>query len=145
MSNPLLLVGVVGSPYSRKMRGVLRYRRIPFQWLNQGSDVQADLPKSPLPLLPILYYPSETGEPAQAGYEATSDSTFMLRRLEGTFKGRSIVPSDPVMALLDFLIEAGRQTLQVKPDDQPADTLPGEAAPPSLPVGARDDINRPAY
>ncbi len=105
MSKPLLLVGVVGSPYSRKMRGVLRYRRIPFQWVQQGSDVQAELPKSPLPLLPILYYPSETSDPAPAGYEATSDSTFMLRRLEGTFKGRSVVPSDPLMALLDFLIE----------------------------------------
>lgn len=102
MSDPLILVGVVGSPYSRKMRGVLRYRRIPFQWVHQGSDVQAELPKSPLPLLPILYYPREAGDPK---YEATSDSTFMLRRLEGTFKQRSVVPSDPVMALLDYLIE----------------------------------------
>ena len=50
-----------------------------------------------------------------------------------------------LIGLLNFLIQAGRQTLQVKPDDQAADTLPGEAPSPSLPVGARDDINRPAY
>ena len=50
-----------------------------------------------------------------------------------------------MIGLLNFLIQAGRQTLQVKPDDQAADTLPGEAPSPSLPVAARDDINRPAY
>jgi len=50
-----------------------------------------------------------------------------------------------LIGLLNFLIEAGRQTLQVKPEDQVADTLPGEAAPRSLPVGARDDIDRPTY
>ena len=99
MSEPLLLVGVIGSPYSRKMRGVLRYRRIPFQWVGHGSDVHRGLPASPLPLMPILYYPSDKG------YEATSDSTFMLKRLESSFKGRSIVPSDPAMAMLDSLIE----------------------------------------
>ena len=99
MPEPLLLVGMVGSPYSRKMRGALRYRRIPFRWVGHGSDVHSELPRPPLPLMPILYYPSDTG------YEATSDSTFMLRRLESTFKGRSIVPSDPAMALLDYLIE----------------------------------------
>jgi len=50
-----------------------------------------------------------------------------------------------LIGLLNFLIQAGRQTLQVKPDDEAADTLPGEAAPSSLPVGAREDIDRPTY
>ena len=70
MPEPLLLVGAIGSPYSRKMRSILRYRRIPFQWVGHGSPVHAELPPSPLPLMPVLYYPTDSG------YEATSDSTF---------------------------------------------------------------------
>lgn len=98
---PLKLVGAVGSPYSRKLRSVLRYRRIPYHWVSATAPgaSQQDLPKPPLPLLPALYFPKD------GGYEATSDTTFQIRRLESEFAERCIVPSDPVLAFLDFLIE----------------------------------------
>ena len=99
MSEPLQMVGVVGSPYSRKLRALLRYRRIPYLWHSPGSPEQQALPPPPLPLLPQLAFPRV------GGLENTSDTTFQLRRLERDFDGRSAVPSDPALAFLDFLIE----------------------------------------
>ncbi len=102
MSNAeLKLVGAYGSPYSRKMRAVLRYRRIPFRWMpSTGHDVK-DVPPVPVALIPVLVFPAERGgEPS-----AMIDSTFQIARLEKDHTGRSVVPPDPALAFLDALIE----------------------------------------
>ena len=60
MSDTLLPVrGSPGSPYTRKMLAVLRFRRIPYRYLQSGSD---DLPEPKVKLIPIFYFPDETGE-----------------------------------------------------------------------------------
>ena len=51
---PLRIIGVPGSPYSRKLRAVLRYRRIPHAWINQGAPEAAALPRPRVQLLPQL-------------------------------------------------------------------------------------------
>jgi glutathione S-transferase len=99
MDQPLLLAGVVGSPYSRKMRSLLRYRRVPFLFIGWSSPEQQKLPPPPLPVIPALYFPR--GDE----YEAASDSTFLIRRLEAESSERSVIPPDPVVAFLDFLVE----------------------------------------
>jgi glutathione S-transferase len=97
---PLRIVGAVGSPYSRKVRAVLRYRRIPHVWINQGSPESQGLPKPRVQLLPQLIFPAHGGAP-----EARVDSTPLIRELEVLVSGRSVIPSDPVVAFLDGLLE----------------------------------------
>jgi glutathione S-transferase len=97
----LKLVGVHGSPYSRKMRAVLRYRRIPHRWIVRLSKDDQDIPEVPVALIPVLVFPGEGG----AADEAMIDSTFQIRRLEERRRERSLIPPDPAIALLDFLIE----------------------------------------
>ena len=101
MSMPeLKLVGAYGSPYSRKMRAVLRYRHIPVQWLLRENGAK-DVPPVPVALIPVLVLPGEDG----GAPTAMIDSTFQIRRLEKMHAGRSVIPSDPAIAFLDELIE----------------------------------------
>ena len=97
---PLTLLGAPGSPYSRKMRALLRYRRIPHRWVIRNSR-HDPAPALPVPLIPVLLLPGEGG----AEPEPMIDSTFQIRRLEELWHERSVVPSDPALAFLDWLIE----------------------------------------
>jgi glutathione S-transferase len=98
---PLKLVGAHGSPYSRKMRAVLRYRRIPFRWILRGSAQDVGIPEVPVALIPVLVFPGAGG----AGDEAMIDSTPQIRRLEQLYSERRVIHPDPVVALLDSMIE----------------------------------------
>ena len=96
----LVLVGAPGSPYSRKLRAVLRYRRIPFVWVQAGGAESRGLPKPRVELLPQLVVRGADG-----ALEARVDSTPLIRELESRYPGRSVIPADPVVAYLDALIE----------------------------------------
>ena len=73
MSSPYVLHGFNPSPYSVKMRAILRYRRIPFVWDSIGNPrdiaVAAGLP----PVIPILRFPDA---------RLMNDSTPLLRQQE---------------------------------------------------------------
>ena len=97
-TRPLKLRGALGSPYSLKMRAVLRYRHIPFRWVPQGSS-HDDLP--PFPLIPVIAFPDADGNYT----DAQMDSSPLIMRLESMQKERSLVPVDPVVAFLDYLVE----------------------------------------
>ena len=98
-SSPLRLSGVPGSPYTRKMAALLRYRRLPFQ-LIPSSNGAPGLPRAQPHLLPTFYLPD-----AQGDLQAVTDSTPLIRRFEAEFSGRSVIPPSPALALIDALLE----------------------------------------
>lgn len=101
MSGSLLrIVGVPGSPYSRKLRAVMRYRRIPHAWVQRGAPEGRGLPEPRVDLLPRLVVPGSDGTP-----EARLDTTPLIRELEARQPGRSVIPPDPAAAFLDALVE----------------------------------------
>jgi glutathione S-transferase len=97
----LRLLGIGASPYTRKLRAALRYRRIPYRFVVVGSKEAEALPKRPLPLLPCLILPGADGEPA----EAMSDTTPILDHLEQVYPDRPLRPADPGLRFIDMLIE----------------------------------------
>jgi glutathione S-transferase len=101
MTRSLLITGAIGSPYTRKMLSVLRYRRIPYEFVEGFAEAKRrGLPETPLPLLPGIYHPE-----GEDGWRVTSDSTFQLRELEERYAGRSVIPTDPVLDFLAWLVE----------------------------------------
>ncbi len=100
MTGPVTLSGAPGSPYTRKMLAVLRYRRIPYRFLLSGGEQAQAMPQPKVRLLPTFYLADEAGE-----LQAVTDSTPLIRRLEREHEGRSIIPADPALRFLDELIE----------------------------------------
>ena len=101
MEHPIQIVGAPGSPYSRKLRAVLRFRRIPHRWIVQGSPEARNVPPVPVALIPILVFPGPAGDYR----EAAIDTTPLIRRLEREYEGRSVIPSDEALAFVDALLE----------------------------------------
>lgn len=99
---PIRLVGATASPYSQKMVGVLRYRRIPYAvtWGSPEAVCEAMGVAPPKPvLMPIFFFEDD------AGTLAVTDSTPIIRRLEQMYEPRSVIPDDPALAFIDYLIE----------------------------------------
>ena len=98
------LFGAPGSPYTRKMLSLMRYRHIPYRvhWQRVGAKgvSQKNFPQPKVSLLPTFYFPNEMG-----ALEAVTDSTPILRRLEQDYAGRSAIPADTAYAFLNWLIE----------------------------------------
>ncbi|MCR9104132.1 MAG: glutathione S-transferase N-terminal domain-containing protein [Gammaproteobacteria bacterium] len=101
LEHPAWLVGVGGSPYTRKLRSALRFRRIPYHFVVSGSKEASLLPDRPLPLLPYLVLPGQDGEPSTV----LSDTTPIIDHLEERVRPRRLRPADPALRLFDLLFE----------------------------------------
>ncbi|MEL7041636.1 MAG: glutathione S-transferase family protein [Pseudomonadota bacterium] len=97
----LELSGAPGSPYTRKMVAVLRYRHLPFTVYWGTTSLPEGYPAPKVRLLPTFYFPDgPDGE-----LVPVTDSTPLIRRLERDYSGRSVIPSNPVLSALNDLIE----------------------------------------
>lgn len=97
------LNGVPGSPYTRKMLALMRYRRIPYKLIiasHVTSKELTDYPRPKVPLLPTYYFPDRDGV-----LQAVTDSTPILRKLEAEFPERKVRPSDPALSFIDAILE----------------------------------------
>lgn len=97
MSQTLTIAGMPGSPYTRKMLAVLRYRRIPHRTVTQYTAEDEALPKPKVPVIPYVVFPGED--------HARFDSTPLITELDARHAERIVRPSDPVLAFIDALIE----------------------------------------
>ena len=100
MTHPIDLMGAPGSPYTRKMLSLMRYREIPFRVHWTTGEVPEGFPKPKVRLLPTYFLPGKDGE-----LEAVTDSTPLIRRFEKDYEGRSVIPDNPVLSFLGDLIE----------------------------------------
>jgi glutathione S-transferase len=91
------LYGGGGSPYSQKMRAILHYRRLPFDWLQITPAIRAQIQHDGPPVIPILGLPEDGS--------LHVDSTPLALMLEARHTERSIIPDDAGMAFLSYLIE----------------------------------------
>ena len=91
------VIGVDASPYTTKLRAVLRYRRIPHVWICRLPQSYAPTRAVRPAIMPVVQFPD-------GGYH--TDSTPIIHALEQAHPGaRSVLPDDPALAFLAHLIE----------------------------------------
>ena len=97
-SSRFRLLGGPGSPYSLKMRALLRYRRIPHNWIVPVGYLgeAGELREAGKGMIPVMQIPEG---------EYWADSTPMILALEDRIATRSVLPADPCDRFLARLIE----------------------------------------
>ncbi|MGD1935018.1 MAG: glutathione S-transferase C-terminal domain-containing protein [Candidatus Phaeomarinobacter sp.] len=100
LKTPVTLAGAPPSPYTRKMLSVLRYRHIPYRVIWKNPREMNDLPQPKVGLLPTFYLDNDADE-----LEAVVDSTPLIARFDLEVADRQVRPADPVIRLIDDLLE----------------------------------------
>lgn len=144
MSAPYRLFGAELSPYSVKVRSVLRYKAIPHEWIPRTAAREAEFQRfAKLPLVPVL---------VGADDYSHQDSTPILETLERRYPEPSILPQERALQFVSALIEdyadewvnkamfhyrwsneadqisAAKRLVDGMFDGVPADSLPGDRA-----------------
>ncbi len=100
------LIGSTASPYAIKLRALLRYRRIPFDWVIMTKALRRQTAHLRPNLIPVLQYPDGTfrGETTALAYD-----------LEARHRDRSVIPPDKAVAFVCDLLEDLADEWAVKP------------------------------
>jgi glutathione S-transferase len=100
------LVGSTASPYAIKLRALMRYRRIPFDWVIMTKAWRKATAHLRPSLIPVLRYPDGTfrGETTALAYD-----------LEARHPERSAIPQDKAVAFICDLLEDLADEWAVKP------------------------------
>ncbi len=93
------VVGSLASPFSVKMRAIMRYRRLPHDWLLPTPAVTEATKHVRPPIIPKVHYPGEADDIWHV------DSSPMAYELEARHLERSLFPDDPAHAFLAHLLE----------------------------------------
>ena len=90
------LIGSTASPYALKLRALLRYRRIPHDWVIMTRELRAATAHLRPMLIPVLQFPDGTYR---------GETTTLAHALESLHAGRSVIPDDPAAAFVCDLLE----------------------------------------
>ena len=97
MSDRLRIIGLEMSPYSCKVRSYLRYKQIPFDWIDRSRRNESLFQKyARVQLIPLVLLPDG---------EAMQDSTPIIERLETEYAEPSIHPTETAACGLSLLLE----------------------------------------
>ena len=96
--------GVPASPYTQKMISILRDRHIAYEVFigdvpGRLSRLEGIEPPKPI-LLPTLLLEDESGK-----LKATTDTTPIIRRFENEYPNRKLLPEDPALSFINYLLE----------------------------------------
>lgn len=100
------LIGSTASPYAIKLRALMRYRRVPHDWVIMTRELRKETEHLRPNLIPVLQYPDGTyrGETTALAYD-----------LEARHQGRSAIPDDKALAFVCDLLEDLADEWAVKP------------------------------
>ncbi len=101
------LIGSTASPYALKLRALMRYRRLPFDWVIMTKALRRATAHLQPAMIPILQFPED------GSYHA--DTSALAEALERRHPGqRSVVPPHAGLRFLSDLLEDMADELAVK-------------------------------
>ena len=100
------LIGSTASPYAIKLRALMRYRRIPFDWIIMTKALRKQTEHLRPNLIPVLQYPDGAFR---------GETTMLAYDLEARHSERSVIPQDTAVAFICDLLEDLADEWAVKP------------------------------
>ena len=103
MSEKIQIFGATPSPYTQKMISIFRYKHIAYEAImgNAAGRLKEMNIEPPKPvLLPTILLKDANGE-----LTPITDSTPIIRRLEKEYPDRKLLPEDPALSFINYLLE----------------------------------------